>query len=310
MSLRPRGSPVLDYAWERPRWVDWSVAEQRATREAVAVFDQTSFSKYLVAGPGRRGAPCSGCAPPTSTSPWAGRSTPAMLNRRGTYEADLTVTRTVGRPSSSSSAAPRRRCVTSTGSAATCPPDARVGVVDVTGAYAVFGVMGPRSRELLEALSPTRFDDASFPFGTSREVRRSGRPRCAPPGSPTWASWAGSSTCPTELAPQRSTRTCSAPARDLGVVPGRLLRDRVDAAGEGLPRLRPRAHHRDRAGRGRADLRVQAAQRRRLPRPGRRGGARERSRRRAGGVARGRRPRGIPVGWRAGAARRRARPGR
>ncbi len=32
-------------------WVDWWVAEQRATREAVAVFDQTSFSKYVVSGP-------------------------------------------------------------------------------------------------------------------------------------------------------------------------------------------------------------------------------------------------------------------
>ena len=42
--------------------------------------------------------------------------------------------------------------------------------LDVTGSYAVFGVMGPRSRALLESLSPDRFDDASFPFGTSREV--------------------------------------------------------------------------------------------------------------------------------------------
>ena len=38
----------------------------------------------------------------------------------------------------------------------------------MTSAYAVFGVMGPRSRELLSRLSPDSFDDAEFPFGTSR----------------------------------------------------------------------------------------------------------------------------------------------
>ncbi len=41
-------------------------------------------------------------------------------------------------------------------------------LVDVTSAYAVLGVMGPRSRELLAALSRADFSDAGFPFGTSR----------------------------------------------------------------------------------------------------------------------------------------------
>ena len=44
-------SPDLGYTWGKPRWLEWSAAEQRATREAVAVFDQTSFSKYVVEGP-------------------------------------------------------------------------------------------------------------------------------------------------------------------------------------------------------------------------------------------------------------------
>ena len=51
------------------------------------------------------------------------------------------------------------------------PAGARTQVVDLTSAYAVFGVMGPRSRELLAALSPDAFGDEAFPFGTSREVR-------------------------------------------------------------------------------------------------------------------------------------------
>ena len=53
----PTPGADLDYSWGKPSWLPWSAAEQRATREAVAVFDQTSFSKYVVAGPARsRGA--------------------------------------------------------------------------------------------------------------------------------------------------------------------------------------------------------------------------------------------------------------
>lgn len=164
----PGVPPVLDYAWERPRWVDWCVAEQRATREGVAVFDQTSFSKYVVTGPDAVRALQWVCSADVDVP--VGRAVyTAMLNQRGTYEADLTVTRTSATDYlvvSSAATTVRdldwiRRHV---------PSDARVGVVDVTGSYAVFGVMGPRSRELLEALSADRFDDASFPFGTSREV--------------------------------------------------------------------------------------------------------------------------------------------
>jgi FAD dependent oxidoreductase central domain/Aminomethyltransferase folate-binding domain len=43
--------PVLDYSWGVPRWLAWSAAEQRAARRDVALFDQTSFSKYLLTGP-------------------------------------------------------------------------------------------------------------------------------------------------------------------------------------------------------------------------------------------------------------------
>jgi len=50
------------------------------------------------------------------------------------------------------------------------PPGARAALVDVTSAYAVFGVMGPRSRDLLAALSGDDFSDAALPFRASREV--------------------------------------------------------------------------------------------------------------------------------------------
>jgi 4-methylaminobutanoate oxidase (formaldehyde-forming) len=50
------------------------------------------------------------------------------------------------------------------------PAGYRVTVTDVTSAWAVYGVMGPRSRELLGALSGADLSDAAFPFGTSRPI--------------------------------------------------------------------------------------------------------------------------------------------
>jgi glycine cleavage system aminomethyltransferase T len=43
-------------------------------------------------------------------------------------------------------------------------------LADVTSAYAVFGVMGPGSRDLLASLSDADLSDGAFPFGTSREI--------------------------------------------------------------------------------------------------------------------------------------------
>lgn len=160
--------PVIDYTWGKPNWLPWSAAEQISTRTAVTVFDQTSFSKYLVVGPDAERALQWLCtndvAVPVGRAVYTG-----MLNARGTYEADVTVTRT----------GPQEFLVVS--SAATTerdqdhirrnmPAAARAEVVDVTSSMAVFGVMGPRSRELLETLSDADLSDEGFPFATSRRI--------------------------------------------------------------------------------------------------------------------------------------------
>jgi glycine cleavage system aminomethyltransferase T len=90
-----------------------------------------------------------------------------FLNRRGTYESDLTVTRTGEQEFllvSSSATTERdqdwiRRHA---------PDGAEVRVRDETPSYSVLGVMGPRSRGLLGRLTDTALDDDGFPFATSR----------------------------------------------------------------------------------------------------------------------------------------------
>ena len=92
-----------------------------------------------------------------------------MLNERAGYEADVTVTRL----------APDRYLLVT--SAASPVRDAvwierhlrageHVSVVDVSSAYAVLGVMGPASCELLGRLGSADLSDGAFPFSTSREI--------------------------------------------------------------------------------------------------------------------------------------------
>jgi glycine cleavage system aminomethyltransferase T/glycine/D-amino acid oxidase-like deaminating enzyme len=163
----PGHAARLHYSWGRPPWLAWSAAEQRATREAVAVFDQTSFSKYLVLGRDAEATLQWLCTNDVS-GPVGTVTYTALLNARGTYESDLTVTRLADDEHllvSSSATTVRdldwlRRHV---------PAGHDTWVVDVTSSYAVLGVMGPQSRELLSSVSGEPLDD--FPFGTSREIR-------------------------------------------------------------------------------------------------------------------------------------------
>ena len=159
--------PVLDYTWGKPRWLAWSAAEQRATRAGVAVFDQTSFSKYVVTGRDAEASLQWICTNDVAV-PVGGVVYTGLLNRRGTYESDLTATRVADDEYllvSSSATTVRdldhlRRHV---------PSGHDTRVVDVTSAYAVLGVMGPRSRDLLAHVSGE--DLADFGFATSRTLR-------------------------------------------------------------------------------------------------------------------------------------------
>jgi 4-methylaminobutanoate oxidase (formaldehyde-forming) len=165
----PAGSrSEIEYSWGRQNWLPWSAAEQRATRCAVAVFDQTSFSKFLLTGPDAESVlqwlcTADACVPPGKTV-YTG-----MLNDRGTYESDVTLTRL---------SADEYLIVSS---AATTVRDAdhirrhilpgqRATLVDVTSQYAVFGVMGPRSRALLSLLTRADLRNEAFPFGTSQLI--------------------------------------------------------------------------------------------------------------------------------------------
>jgi 4-methylaminobutanoate oxidase (formaldehyde-forming) len=171
----PDGAAPSPYTWGRPDWLPWCLEEQRATRERVAVFDQTSFSLYDVSGPDALASLQWICAADVDVPDGGCIYTP-FLNGRGTYEADLTVTRTAADSFLIvSSSATTIRDVDWIGRHLESGAD--VTVVDRTEDLSVIGVMGPRSRELLGRVSRDStaggadWSEEAFPFATSRVAR-------------------------------------------------------------------------------------------------------------------------------------------
>ncbi len=160
--------PVYEYSFGRQNWFEHSAAEHRAAREAVVLFEQSSFSKYLVQGRDALDQLSRICSANIDVP--AGRIVYThWLNARGGIEADLTVTRL-----------DERRFLVISGAATThkdldwlqrhIDSDSACSVTDVTSQHAIFGVMGPRSRALLEPLLGIDLSDEAFPFGTSQKA--------------------------------------------------------------------------------------------------------------------------------------------
>ena len=164
----PGVEPELEYTWSKPSWLAWTDREQRATREAVAIFDQTSFGKLLVIGRDAASVLERLCTAEVTVDIGRAMYT-GMLNERGGYEADVTITRTAHDTFMlvTSAASPARD---KAWIEAHVGDDEHVVVVDVSNAWAVFGVMGPRSRQLLGRVTRADLSDEAFPFSTSQEI--------------------------------------------------------------------------------------------------------------------------------------------
>ncbi|MCL4761298.1 MAG: FAD-dependent oxidoreductase, partial [Burkholderiales bacterium] len=164
----PPGAAVPPPTLDTPGWLPHVLEEQRACREDVAVFDQTSFSKFVLKGRDALAVLQRICANGMDVP--AGRMVyTALLNARGGFESDLTVTR-LG----------EREFFIVTGSAQTTRDfswieghvgeDEHASLVDVTGAWSVVSVMGPKAEALLRTLSGDDLSKAAIPFGTVRDV--------------------------------------------------------------------------------------------------------------------------------------------
>ena len=90
--FKPADAAPAEPGLGRPGWLAWMLDEQRATREAVALYDQTSFSKLPPQGRDALAVLQRLCANEIDV-PVDRIVCTAMLNERGGFESDLTIIR-------------------------------------------------------------------------------------------------------------------------------------------------------------------------------------------------------------------------
>ena len=165
---QPGQATVNQYSHTRPNWFENTARECREARTGVVVFDQSSFGKHLLQG--RDACPflqrlCAG----NIDVPVGKLLYTHMLNHHAGIEVDITVNRLAG---------DRFLLLTSATSQPrdwhwiekhVAPGDC-LSLVDVTSAWGVLSVQGPRARDLLAEVCAADLGNDAFPFATSRHI--------------------------------------------------------------------------------------------------------------------------------------------
>jgi heterotetrameric sarcosine oxidase gamma subunit len=166
---RPGQKPIYEYRWGRQNWFENNAQEHRAVREAVGLFEQSSFAKILVQGRDAERAlnriATADCRVPIGRVRYA-----QFLNERGGIEADVSITRL----------AHDQFMVVTAAFTAThviawlrehIAADCHCVVTELSDAWCTLSIQGPRSRELLAGIASGDWSNAAFAIGTAREVQ-------------------------------------------------------------------------------------------------------------------------------------------
>ncbi|MCH8337031.1 MAG: FAD-dependent oxidoreductase [Proteobacteria bacterium] len=160
--------PEYQYSYGRQNWFELSAQEHRAVRENVGLFDLSSFAKFRLEGPDAAMVLNRVSANDIDVLP--GRIVYTQwLNEKGGIEADLTVTRLTDNVFLVVTAA-ETEVRDFHWLKSHIPDDARCVLTNVTSAMGVISIMGPRSRDMLQSMTPTDLSNELFPFGTSQEI--------------------------------------------------------------------------------------------------------------------------------------------
>jgi 4-methylaminobutanoate oxidase (formaldehyde-forming) len=167
------------YSWGRQNWFEYSAAEHMAVRENVGLYDLSSLAKFglydlsslakfLVQGHDALKELQRICANNVDV-PEGKVVYTQFLNQRGGIEADVTVTRL----------AEDKYFIVTPGATGTrdfdwirrhLRDDAHAFLTEVTSAYTMLAVMGPRARDLLMALTDADLSNEAFPFATAQRI--------------------------------------------------------------------------------------------------------------------------------------------
>lgn len=154
--------------WDARFWSPIEGAEHHSTREKVAMYDLTPFTKIDVSG--EKALEFLQRLTTNQMDQPVGRVIyTSMLNDKAGIMCDLTITRL----------APDRFRVITGGSVGPhdlawmrkhMPADGSVHITDVTSAYCCVGLWGPRARDTIEKVSGDDFSDGAFPYYSARDV--------------------------------------------------------------------------------------------------------------------------------------------
>ena len=167
-------TPQDVYSFGRQNWFDAVGREHKACREAAVLFDQTSFAKFALKGPDALAALNWICANNVD-KPVGALTYTQMLNDHGGIECDLTIARV---------AEDEFYIVTGTGFAthdfdwisSNIPAGMNCQLFDITSSNAVLALMGPRARDILQAVTRADVSNAGFPFGSTKTIGIKGCP--------------------------------------------------------------------------------------------------------------------------------------
>jgi glycine cleavage system T protein len=150
---------------------NWSRAigyEHLMTREHAGLFDETSFNKIEVRGPGALAFLNYVCAN-NINQPVGSVVYTEALNKRGGIECDFTVTRIA-----------EERFLIITGTAfgqhdmswlrLNMPEDGSVTIEDVGSSYTCLGLWGPKARKILQKVTSADLSNEAFPYMTARYI--------------------------------------------------------------------------------------------------------------------------------------------
>lgn len=159
---------VEKYTWGRQNWFEYLAEEHRACREDVIFMDVTSMSKFLVQGRDAEKVLNNICANDVAV-PVGKVVYTQWLNERGGMEADLTVTRLEE----------DKFFIVSAGDFYThdllwlnkhIPDDAHAFVTDVTSAYTLMNLQGPKSRDLMRKITSADVSKEAFPYMSAQNI--------------------------------------------------------------------------------------------------------------------------------------------
>ena len=165
----PQGvEPKVDYSWGRQNWFEYSAAEHRAAREGVVLMDYSLMSKILVQGKDAEKTLNHICAGDVAV-PVGQIVYTTMLNERGTIETDLTVTR-LAEDSYLLVVADGFNTHLKTWLKRNIPTTVHAFVTDMTSAYTILNLQGPKSRQLLSRVTHADLSNEAFPYLTMQEI--------------------------------------------------------------------------------------------------------------------------------------------